>query len=284
MKRIFRAPVRSFCFISGFLILTLTGCQKNRENGDEKNSADSTASAQTAAHNGSHEIVINDNDGEDYNPVIDPANFVAAIDNPYFNLAVGSVWVYEGKDEDGKTERVEVEVTNETKTILGVNTTVVHAREWVEGELVEDTFDWFAQDKDGNVWYFGEDSKEIEGGEVVNTNGSWEAGVNGAKPGIVMKGNPQVNEVYRQEFLPGEAIDMGQVLSLTESVTIELGSYANCLQTKDWTPLEPEVVEHKFYSKDVGNVILEKKVAGESGQLELVEMRIPGAQNPAAKD
>ncbi len=284
MKRIFCAPVRSFCFISGFLILALTGCQKNRENGEEKNSADSTASAQTAAHNGSHEIVINDNDGEDYNPVIDPANFVAAIDNPYFNLAVGRVWVYEGKDEDGKTERVEVEVTNETKTILGVNTTVVHAREWVEGELVEDTFDWFAQDKDGNVWYFGEDSKEIEGGEVVNTNGSWEAGVNGAKPGIVMKGNPQVNEAYRQEFLPGEAVDMGQVISLTESVTIGLGSYANCLQTKDWTPLEPEVVEHKFYSKDVGNVILEKKVAGESGQLELVEMRIPGAQNPAAKD
>lgn len=280
MKRMFCAPVRSFCFVSGFLALALAGCQKSQERAEEKDGADSTASAQAAAHNGSLEIVINDNNGEDYNPAIDPANFVAAIDNPYFNLAPGRVWVYEGKDEDGKTERVEVEVTNETKTILGVNTTVVHAREWVEGELVEDTFDWFAQDKDGNVWYFGEDSKEIEGGEVVNTNGSWEAGVNGAKPGIVMKANPQVNEAYRQEFLPGEAVDMGQVLSLNESVTIGLGSYTDCLQTKDWTPLEPEVVEHKFYSKDVGNAILEKKVAGETGQLELVEMRMLETQTP----
>ncbi|KAA0230990.1 hypothetical protein EDS67_04585 [candidate division KSB1 bacterium] len=276
----FCAPVRSFCFISGFLALSLAGCQKNQESAEEKDGADATASA----HNGSYEIVINDNNGEDYNPVIDPANFVAAIDNPYFNLTPGRVWVYEGKDEDGKTERVEVEVTNETKTILGVNTTVVHAREWVEGELVEDTFDWFAQDKDGNVWYFGEDSKEIEDGEVVNTNGSWEAGVNGAKPGIVMKANPQVNEAYRQEFLPGEAVDMGQVLSLNESVTIGLGTYADCLQTKDWTPLEPEVVEHKFYSKDVGNAILEKKVAGEAGQLELVEMRMLETQTPESEE
>jgi hypothetical protein len=156
---------------------------------------------------------------------------------------------------------------------LGVTTTVVRDRVWEDGELIEDTFDWYAQDNDGNVWYFGEDSKEIEDGKVVSTEGSWEAGVNGAKPGIVMKANPQVGDAYRQEFLKGEAEDMGQVLSIDESVSIGSGSYEKCLQTKDWTPLEPEVVEHKFYCKEVGNVVLEKKVAGESGQIELIEVK-----------
>lgn len=284
MNRMFCVPVRSIFFISCSLFLALAGCQKPQENSEEKNNVDSTATSQVAASNGGHEILLNVNNGEEYNPVIDPANFVGTVDNPYFNLTPGKVWVYEAKDEDGKTERVEVEVTNETKTILGVNTTVVHAREWVEGELVEDTFDWFAQDKNGNVWYFGEDSREISGGEVVNSNGSWEAGVNGAKPGIIMPGNPQVDQAYRQEFLQGEAEDMGQVLSLTQSVTIGLGSYDDCLQTKDWTPLEPEVVEHKFYSKVVGNAILEKKVAGEGGQLELIEIRTLAPQDTSGAE
>jgi hypothetical protein len=157
--------------------------------------------------------------------------------------------------------------------VLGVTTIVVREREWKNCELAEDTFDWYAQDKDGNVWYFGEDSKEIKQGEVVSTAGSWEAGVNGAKPGIIMKANPQVGDAYRQEFLKGEAEDMGEVLGLNEPVSIGSEDYQSCLKIKDWTPLEPDVVEHKFYSKEVGNLILEKKVAGESGQLELIEIK-----------
>jgi hypothetical protein len=125
------------------------------------------------------------------------------------------------------------------------------------------------------VWYFGEDSKEIENGAVVSTKGSWEAGVNGAQPGIIMKADPQVGDAYRQEFLKGEAEDMGQVLGLSDSVSIALGNYQNCLKIKDWTPLEPNGAEHKFYSKEIGNLILEKKVAGESGQMELIEFRAP---------
>jgi hypothetical protein len=238
-----------------FLILAI-GCQKNK--GDD---------------NGQNAIVLNDNNGEDYNPIIEPANFVDTIDNPYLTLTPGRVWVYEGKNKAGKTERVEVEVTRDTKKILGVITTVVRDRAWKDGKLVEDTFDWFAQDKSGNVWYLGEDSKEIRHGEVVSTAGSWEAGVNGAKPGIVMKANPQVGDAHRMEFLKGEAEDMAQVLSIDEPVSIGFGNYKNCLQLKEWAPLKPDLVEHKFYSKEIGNVILEKKVAGGSGQLELIAMK-----------
>jgi hypothetical protein len=265
---------RFYYFIVLCLLALAAGCQN-----EKGNKADNTGENSAEASNGAGEndnpnaiILVGNNSGE-YAPAIDPANFVSAIDHPYMSLTPGKVWVYEGKSEDGETERIEIEVTPDTKTIMGVTTTVVREREWVNGELVEDTFDWFAQDKDGNVWYFGEDSKEIEKGEVVSTDGSWEAGVNGAQPGIIMKADPQVGDAYRQEFFKGEAEDMGQVLGLSDSVSIGLGNYRDCLKIKDWTPLEPNVVEHKFYSKEAGNLILEEKVAGESGRVELIEMK-----------
>jgi hypothetical protein len=248
-------PLQSLFTILCFLTLAIA-CQKNKE-------GDNSANA----------IIINDNNGDDYNPVIDPANFVSTIDNPYFTLTPGMTWIYEGKNKAGIIERVEVEVTSETKTILGVVATVVRDRVWKNGKLVEDTFDWFAQDKDGNVWYLGEDSKEIKDGEVVSTAGSWEAGVNGAKAGFIMKANPQVGDAHRMEFLKGQAEDMMEVLSINESVSIGFGNYENCLKLKEWAPLKPALVEHKFYSKGVGNVVIEKKVAGGSGQLELIEMK-----------
>ena len=192
---------------------------------------------------------------EDYAGPIAPADFVVAIDNPYWSLAPGTTFIYEGHTEDG-TERIEVNVTDETKVILGVTCTVVRDRVWVDDELVEDTFDWYAQDREGNVWYFGKDSKEISDGQVVSTEGSWEAGINGAIPGIVMKDHPEVGEAYRQEFAEGEAEDMAHVLSLNESVTVPFGSFDNSLQTLEWTPLEPDVVAQKFYAPGVG-VILE---------------------------
>ncbi len=207
---------------------------------------------------------------ETYNPIINPTDFVTTITNPYLPLIPGTTFIYEG-EEDGEHERVEVYVTHETKEILGVTCTVVRDTVWVDGELAEDTYDWFAQDRDGTVWYFGEDSKEIEDGVVVSTEGSWEAGIDGAKPGIIMKADPQIGDSYRQEYYFGEAEDMAEVLSLSESVSIPYGFYTNCLQTKEWTPLEPGVSEHKYYALGVG-VVLEVKVEGGRGRIELIEI------------
>jgi len=207
---------------------------------------------------------------ETYNPIINPADFVAKVDNLYFPLKPGTTFIYQGETKDG-AERNEMAVTDKTKNILGVTCTVVWDRVWLEGELIEETYDWYAQDKDGNVWYFGEDLKEYEGGKVVSTKGSWEAGVDGVKPGIIMKANPQVGDSYRQEYYKGEAEDMADVLSLNESVSVFYGSFENCLKTKDWTPLEPDVVEHKYYAPGVG-VVLEVMVEDGGERVELVDI------------
>jgi hypothetical protein len=138
--------------------------------------------------------------------------------------------------------------------------------------LVEDTFDWHAQDKEGNVWYFGENSREIENGEVVSTEGSWEAGVDGAEPGILIKADPKVGETYRQEYYPGEAMDMGKVLSLDESATVPYGSFDHLLMTKDWNPLEPAAgVAHKYYAPGIGK-IQEVYVEGPAEKVELIDV------------
>ncbi len=179
--------------------------------------------------------------------VINPADFVDRIDNRYFPLKPGTTFIYEGT-KGGQAQRDVITVTHATKRILGVDTVVVRDRVTEEGELIELTFDWFAQDKYGNVWYFGEDSKEYENGVVVSTEGSWEAGVNGGQPGIAMEGHPKVGVSYRQEFAPGVAEDMAKVLSLTKSVSVPYGSFEHVLLTKEWTPLDPGVVEHKYYA------------------------------------
>ena len=212
-------------------------------------------------------------DGGPYAPVIDPADFSGGGSNVYYPLEVGTTTVFEG-ESDGDHEKIQIDVTSDTREILGVSCTVVRDRVWVDGELEEDTYDWFAVDNDGNVWYFGEDSKEIEDGVVVATSGSWEAGVDGALPGIVMEADPRVGDAYRQEHYEGEAEDMAEVVGIGESVTVPYGSYTNVLRTKEWTPLEPDVVEHKFYAQDVG-VILETVVKGGEGRIELISLSIP---------
>ena len=209
--------------------------------------------------------------GEPYLPAIDPADFVAEVDNPYFPLEPGTVRIYEGTS-DGETERVEVTVTREQKEVLGIAVTVVHDQVFVDDELVEDTFDWFAQDRWGNVWYLGEDTSEIENGEVVNHAGAWGAGVDGAQPGIVMLAEPRVGDVYRQEFFAGEAEDMAEVAALDGSVEVPTGAYDAVLVTHDTTPLEPGIVEEKSYARGIG-VVFEEKIAGGDGVLELVEIR-----------
>ena len=193
--------------------------------------------------------------GAPYDPVIDPLNFSATITNQYLPLTPGTTFVYESS-----TERNEVAVTSNTKVILGATCLEVHDTVKLKGsgELTEDTLDWFCQDQAGNVWYFGENTKQLEGGLVVGLEGSWTAGVDGAKPGFAMKAQPAIGDVYRQEFLPGVAEDIGEVLSLTESVTVPYNggtTFTNCVKTKDTTPLDPESLERKFYCPGIGLVL-----------------------------
>lgn len=216
--------------------------------------------------------VINPGDGGNYAPDIDPADFVDEITNTYLPFTPGSRWVYEGTSE-GETERVEVTVIPDRKTVMGISATVLRDTVHVNGELVEDTFDWFAQDNEGNVWYLGEDVKDYENGEVVSTAGSWEAGVDGALPGIVMPANPQIGDVFRQEFYKGEAEDMFEIIEVGASRTAIGQEYTDVVVTRDWSPLEPEVIEEKYYAPDVGN-IFSKHVAGSEGQVELVESNV----------
>lgn len=196
-----------------------------------------------------------------YQPLIEPDDFVSGIDNAYLPYTPGTKMVYEGKSDD-ETERTEIIVLNETKQILGITCTVVRDTVYVDGEMAEDTYDWFAQDKIGNVWYFGEDSREYEDGEMVSTGGSWESGVDGAQPGIVMFANPLAGVSYRQEYYKGEAEDMAEIVGLSESKTVAYGSFDNVLKTKEWTPLEPDVVEYKYYAMGIG-VIYEEAQSGE---------------------
>src|SRR3989337_1368228 len=210
--------------------------------------------------------------GEDpYDPVIDPANFVTTIDNPYLPLTPGTTYIYEGNTAEG-FEHQEFVVTNNTKVILGVTCIEVRDTVTLDGELIEDTLDWFAQDVDGNVWYFGENSKKLVGGQIVSLEGSWEAGVDGAKPGIIMEANPLLGDFYRQEFYLGEAEDIGEVLSLTESVSVPYGPFNNCLKTADTVPLEPDALEHKFYAPGIGLVLEIDPVTGD--RLELIQIII----------
>jgi hypothetical protein len=189
-------------------------------------------------------------DDETYDPQIDPAHFVATVDNQYFPLVPGTVFEYMVQESG---EHVVVTVTSDTKVILGVTCVVVHDVADIGGTVIEDTYDWYAQDDQGNVWYMGEDTTAYDGA-MTNKEGSWEGGVAGAKPGIVMEGTPQVGDVYRQEYYPGEAEDQGEVLGLNESITVPFGTFTGCVKTKDFSELEPEVVENKWYCPGLGQV------------------------------
>jgi hypothetical protein len=208
---------------------------------------------------------------EAYAPSIDPADFTTKIDNKYFPLKPGTTLVYRGKTE-GATEGDTVAVTSDTRNIMGVECVVVNDRVTTNGELTEQTYDWYAQDKKGNVWYFGEDSKEYENGKVKSTGGSWEAGKDGAKPGIIMPARPKVGKTYRQEYYKGEAEDMARALKLDGSTTVPYGSFDHLLVTHEWTPLEPNIAEDKFYAAGVGT-IKEVAVKGPPETLVLVDVK-----------
>ena len=200
---------------------------------------------------------------------LDPADFTTRIDNPYLPMAPGSRWVYNETSADGERKRVDVAVTDRTKRVAGIEARVVHDVVTEGGRVVEDTFDWYAQDRAGNVWYLGETTKEFEPGKPPSTKGSWEAGVDRAQPGIAMPARPRIGLDYRQEHHAGEAEDRGRVVGLDEQAEVPAGHYTRALMTRDSNPLEPRVLEYKLYARGVG-LVLALQSSGGSGREELV--------------
>src|SRR2546430_670199 len=198
--------------------------------------------------------------------------FVARVDNPWYPLKPGTTLVYRGV-KDGKPSRDVLTVTNATRVIDGVRCTVVSDLLYLSGKLEERTTDWYAQDTAGNVWYFGETTGELNpDGSVKNTSGTWLAGVKGAQAGIYLPGNPRVGESGRQEYYRGQAEDHYRVKSLSTRVKTPAASSSRALLTEEWNPLEPGVLDHKFYVRGIGTV-LEQTVKGGDERNTLVSVK-----------
>ena len=195
-----------------------------------------------------------------YDPPIDPANFTTTIDNPYFPLVPGTTFTY--LDQSGSIKDV-FAVTHDTRVIDGVTCVQVHDSVYTDDVLTENTLDFFAQDLEGNVWYFGENTAEFEDGLLATIEGSFLAGVNNDKPGIIMKAHPAPGDFYRQEFSLGNAEDYAETLNLTSRVVVPYGRFNNCLKSEETTPLEPDALEDKYYAPGVGNVLTVDLVTGE---------------------
>jgi hypothetical protein len=208
--------------------------------------------------------------GVKYAPRVTPEELSTTVDNPLFPAPVGASWTYEARTDEG-LERDEVTVLAETKDVWGVTATVVRDTVYLDDELIEDTWDWYAQDTHGNVWYLGEETYEYEDGVKVCDCGSWQSGVGGALPGVIMLGDPRVGDVYRQEYLAGEAEDLAEVVSLDETVTVPAGTFEGCIETHDLSAVEASVDEHKFHCPGVGTVLeLEGDV-----RVELIAYSVP---------
>jgi len=199
---------------------------------------------------------------------LDPSKFTTEIDNPYWPMKPGYHWVYR-ELEDGELQRVDVTVTDQTKVLDGVTARVVHDRVMRQGQVVEDTRDWYAQDSDGNLWYLGEDTKEYENGKVKSTEGSWAYGVDGAQPGVVVPADPKQGMTYREEFYAGHAEDAAEVLNVDSQVQVPYGRFKGAILTRNYSSLEPTVEEMKLYARGVGPV-MELLVSGGSGRTELL--------------
>jgi hypothetical protein len=247
------------------MLVALVGaaCSPNEEPSSTR-AGDSPSSVSAASS-------IMEDDG--YAVEIDPANFVDRIDNRYFPLEPGTVFRLRGVTEDG-IENETVRVTDRTRTVMGVRTTVVKDVMRTNGDISERTHDWYAQDREGNVWYFGEATAEYKNGKILNRHGSWEAGRDGALPGIIMNATPQVTDSFRQEFYEGEAEDMFWVVATGETRSIPLGRFDDTVRVLEWTPLEPKVVVTKTYAPGVG-LVSERALSGGKEDVVLVDVRRP---------
>jgi hypothetical protein len=204
---------------------------------------------------------------------LDPKNFTTKIDNRYWPMIPGTRWTYRETDQEGVELQVVVTVTEQTKKIAnGITTRVVRDTVTEDGKLVEDTFDWYAQDEQGNIWYLGEDTAEFEKGNIKTKAGSFEAGVDGALPGVIMPGGPQPGMRYRQEYYKGEAEDNGEILSTREMAEVPYGQFDNVLLTKDTISIEPTVLEYKLYAPRVGPVLVVGVSGGPGSREEFVEL------------
>jgi hypothetical protein len=203
---------------------------------------------------------------------LDPAHFSARIDNRRWPMRVGSRWVYRVTDSaDGSVKRDVIEVTPRTKMIAdGIRARVVSDVVREHGKPTEVTKDWYAQDRRGNVWYFGEHTIAYEHGRPVD-NGSWEAGVGGAMPGVALPAKPRVGLTYREEYSKGVAQDQSRVLSLNQQAEVPAGHYTHVLMTEDFSPIEPKVSELKFYARGSGQAVLAVDVSGGSEKEELLK-------------
>jgi hypothetical protein len=201
----------------------------------------------------------------------DPANFTTVIDNPWLPFVPGTVFTYTGTKDDEPAVDVTT-VTARTAVIDGIRCVVIEDSLKLGGVLEERTVDYYTQDLAGNVWYFGEDTQELDAkGHVTSTEGSWHAGVDGAVPGIFMEADPVIGHEYAQEFLKGEAEDHFRVKGLSASVDVPFGAFTNVLLTEEWTPLEPAVLDNKYYVRGVGEV-REVAVKGPVEELTLVKV------------
>jgi hypothetical protein len=200
---------------------------------------------------------------------IDPAEFTTQVTNRFWPMKIGDHWVYRETDAEGEVQRNDVVVTDKKKTVMGIDVLAVHDTVRLHGGLTEDTYDWYAQDAKGNLWYFGEDTAEYENGKLKTKEGSWEAGVNGAMPGIIMAADPQVGMTYREEYYKGHAEDGAQIISTDALAKVPYGRFDHGVQTRNFSGIEPNVIEEKIYAKGVG-VVLEITVSGGSDRSELI--------------
>lgn len=215
-----------------------------------------------------------------YAPQIEPARFTTIITNPYFSLPVGKKITFQAKTEEGN-ERVEIQILPETKTVMGVETITYWDRVWLNDVLVEETRDYLAQDSEGNVWYFGEVVDNYADGKLIDHEGSWLAGEQGALPGIWFPAKPQVGDAYRQEYLKDEAEDITEIVALNQVVKTEKATYKDCVKTYDWTPLDKESKENKYYCPEVaGLVISDHIVKGTHTELIAVSQETPKPPMP----
>jgi hypothetical protein len=201
---------------------------------------------------------------ERYDPLIDPNNFTTTIDNPYFPLVPGTTFTY--LTPNGALKDV-FAVTHDKRVIDGVTCVQVHDSVFTNEILTEDTLDFFAQDKEGNVWYFGENTAEFVNGLIATIEGSFLSGVNNDKPGIIMKAQPAIGNFYRQESSLGNAEDYARTIGLDSTVVVPYGTFSNCLKSQETTPLEPDALEDKYYAPGVGNVLTVDLVTGERDEL-----------------
>jgi hypothetical protein len=246
------------------MALVGTACKSS----DASNASSPPASAES-------KVVASPMQNGAYHPDINPANFVSTIDNPYFPLTPGTSYTFEGV-RDGAGQRDVFAVTGETKSIMGVTSTVIEdtATVLATGRVIEKTNDWFAQDNEGNVWYMGEDTQLLNpDGTVKNTTGSWTAGVDGALPGIVMPGNLQIPSTFRQEYLSGQAEDMAWFISKDQSAKVPYKTLTGgVVETLEWSPLEPAVIEKKYYAAGIG-LVYSVSAAGEVETAKLVSVK-----------